>query len=175
LAKCALDTKHPNFLKTIDASDGELQAGLDELCKKLAKDHTQCNWFCQPMPGFPAFQNKIWKWDFAPENSQASTRKSWRLLAYVEDPNAPEPIPATAFLLYYKGDVSSFIPKELAKKLNEFIVGKKLDRKVEDDDRFRRYTDSGVTRSLCCSCFALIAETSDPDALATAEENHLCP
>jgi hypothetical protein len=125
------------------------------------------------MPGFPDYQNKVWKWDFGPSGERSSTRKGWRLIAYVPEPNAPEPIPARAFLCYDKDEEPKGNPaKFLADTLKEFLSAT---RKIEPTpDRFRRQPlADGKFVSLCYECFEQIFTESDDEA-GLAESAHEC-
>jgi hypothetical protein len=127
------------------------------------------------MKGFPAYQNKIWKWDFAPTGDRSATRKGWRLFAYVPDPDAPEPIPAKAFFIYDKSEVleNKNYPKFLAARLREFLsvtIPKEI-----SEDRFRHQTDQeGRIISLCCDCFETIAISTNQLEIDSLEANHDC-
>jgi hypothetical protein len=176
LAKCALDLTDPKFVIVGDASDSDLQAGLKELQLKLAnQDHKLSGFFNHPMPGFPEYQNKIWKWDFAPAGASSSTRKGWRLLAYVPNPKSPEPIPARAFLCYDKDQQPKGNPAQfLAEKLKVFLV-KVVVKPLATEDRFRRqHLSDGKLVSMCYECFHQIF-SDDDDAADIAESTHECP
>jgi hypothetical protein len=174
LAKCALDLTDPNFIIVGDASDGDLRAGLEELQLKLAQDHKLSSFFNHPLPGFPEFQNKVWKWDFSPAGDSSSTRKGWRLLAYVPDPKSAEPIPARAFLCYDKdqqpkGNPAKFVAKQLKAFLSQVV------RIEATADRFRRQNISGhKVISTCYECFEQIISDDDETA-DIAESAHECP
>jgi hypothetical protein len=129
---------------------------------------------CQPMKGFPAFQNKIWKWDFAPAGDSSGTRKGWRLFAYVPDPNAPEPIPAQAFICYDKDQEPKGNPaKNLAGVLRDFLSSAIAIQPTPD--RFRRQTlaDERII-SICYECYENIFTTNNDEA-EIAESTHECP
>jgi hypothetical protein len=174
LARCALSISHPNFA-AICPTDPELISGLNVLCNHVAKDHKLCNWVNHPMPGYPEYQNRIWKWDYRPDPSDRSaTRKGWRLFAYVADPTAAEPIPAVAFLCYDKAhDPGGNYPKFIIGKLRKFLAGVKV---AKPEERFKRQTDpDGRTRSLCLSCFASVCVSADRCEIEAAETAHCCP
>ena len=174
MAKCRLDIDDPKFVVLGNAADTELKAGLQELQQKVLDDHRLSGFFSHPMPGFPQFQNKIWKWEFAPSGDRSSTRKGWRLLAYVENPDAAEPVSARAFVCYDKaqqpkGNPATFVAERLKEYLSEV-------RRIEaTPDRFRRQdlADGGVV-SICYECFETIhcADHADADVL---EAGHDCP
>jgi hypothetical protein len=173
LAKCTLDTTDPKFRILGNAGDADIQAGLDELRSNLAKDHKLCHFFSQPMKKFPAYQNKIWKWDFAPTGDRSSTRKGWRLFAYVSNPHGPEPILARAFVCYDKnqepkGNPTKFLADVLKKFLAEAI-------KIEKTEiRFRRQIHpDGRVISICYECCELIFSSDDNEA-DFAEDTHAC-
>jgi hypothetical protein len=171
LARCKLDLDHPKFRRSVGA-DTSLQAGLKELQKKVARDHRLSVWVSQPMPGFPQFHGKIWKWDFGPEGSYSSTRKGWRLLAHVPDPKAPEPIRAVAFLCYPKSATAGYNPKEINGILKDFLAA--IIEHTEEE-RFRHQGEpDGKTRSLCYTCFETVVVSDSPEEIAAAEEQHHC-
>ena len=174
MARCRLDVKHPKFLKSIGGEPGSaLQLGLDELVKKLLRDHKLSNWFNHPMA--PHSTQVIWKWDFAPEGAHSSTRKSWRLYAHVSDPQAPEPIPATAFLLHPRGETPKGNPaKWVADALKQFLSSTvEID---SEEDKFKRSTDAdGKIRSICYVCFDSVAVSYALADIEVAESTHECP
>lgn len=174
MAKCRLDLGDPGFVIDGDAADTDLQAGLKELKDKLAKDHKLSGFFTQPMKGFPDYQNKVWKWDFAPSGESSSTRKGWRLFAFVPDPNAPEPILARAFLCYDKDQEPKENPaKYLAKSLRKFLC--RVIKVQVVPDRFRRQINGdGRIISLCYECFEVIFSGSEEEA-DSVESTHECP
>lgn len=155
MAKCKLeiDISDPKLVILGDASDADLQSGLEELQGKLADEHTLSHFFNHPMPGFPDFQNKVWKWDFAPSGDTSSTRKGWRLLAFVPEPNGSEPIIARAFLCYDKdrGPKKNH-EKFVAKTLKKYLV--EVERRIEaTPERFRRQDlKDGKVVSMCYEC-----------------------
>lgn len=171
MARCRLDISHPKF-RALVGDDADLQAGLEELRGKVAKDRALSNFFIQPMPRFPDYQNKIWKWDFAPEGLKSSTRKGWRLFAYVPDPKASEPIPATSFFVYARSESPGGNPaKELAKALRKFLADTAT---PADDQRFRRQTENENIRSLCLACYETVIVSSVISEVDAAELNHQC-
>jgi hypothetical protein len=174
LAKCKLNTSDPKFVILGDASDADLQSGLEELQRKLATEHTLSHFVNHPMPGFPDFQNKVWKWDFAPGGDTSSTRKGWRLLAFVPEPNGPEPILARAFLCHDKDEGpkknhAKFIAKALKKYLAE------IDKRIEaTPERFRRQDlPDGTIISLCYECGEALFSPDHAEA-DLLESTHEC-
>jgi hypothetical protein len=127
------------------------------------------------MPRFPQYQNKIWKWDFRPQGERSSTRKGWRLYAYVPDPKAQEPILAIAFLCYDKSDTpKGDHVKYLAGVLKKFLA--EVIRVENEDERFKRQTDSdGTIISLCLNCWLTVAMSAEIADIETAEDTHECP
>jgi hypothetical protein len=173
LAKCTLDSSDPKFTILGNASDADLQNGLSELRATLAKDHKLSHFVCQPMKKFPAYQNKIWKWDFAPSGDRSSTRKGWRLFAYVPNPQAREPILARAFVCWDKSEEPKGNPaKFLAGVLKKFLAETIEIQKTED--RFRRQTHpDGRIISLCHECCEVVFSIDDSEA-DLAEDTHEC-
>jgi hypothetical protein len=171
LAKCQLEIDHPNFRF---ANAQPVVAGLKKLCHLVARDHKLSGWVPHPMPGWKQFQNRIWKWDFRPDGERSSTRKGWRVYAWVPDASAPEPIPAFAFLCYDKdetprGDHTKFLAGELKKFLADL-------RSPEiDEPRFRHQVNgAGDTVSICTDCYGLVIISQDEIAIAEAENSHQC-
>ena len=126
------------------------------------------------MKHFPDYQGRVWKWDFAPSGDKSSTRKGWRLYAYVPDPKAPEPIPARAFLCYDKsdapkGDYAKYLAGILKKFLSTIVVV------AATEDRFRRQplTD-GTIVCTCYTCFEQVIVATEEEA-ATLDSTHNCP
>jgi hypothetical protein len=171
LAKCKLNIDHPNFERSESQS---LISGLHDLISLVLGDHKLSGWVNHPMPGFPAYQNKIWKWDFRPEGDRASTRKGWRLYAFVPNYQQVEPVEAIAFLCYDKdetpkGDHIKFLAKALAKFLSNAT---KADVK---EPPFKRQTEStGEIISLCWECWAMVFRSFDEQEVISAEANHRC-
>jgi hypothetical protein len=127
------------------------------------------------MKGYPEYQNKIWKWDFGPEGSTSATRKGWRLYAYVPNPKAAEPIPATAFFCYPKTEDPGGNPaKTIAARLKQFLV--QTAEKAEAIEKFKHQSDGrGSMISLCLICFQTVAQSADPVEIDAAELAHECP
>jgi hypothetical protein len=173
LSKCTLDLGHPNFRVIGDASDAALQSGLAELKQKVAKEHKITGFFAQPMPKHPAYQNKIWQWDFAPTGDTSGTRKGWRLYAYIAEPKSPEPIPATAFVCWDKknapkGDYVKYLAGILKKFSTETIRPKAI------EDRFHHQLHpDGRFISVCYQCGTPIFSASFEDS-EIAESVHEC-
>lgn len=162
MARCKLDLNDPKFTVLGNASDDDLKSGLNELRDKVAKEHKQSGFYPQPMPKYPLYQNKIWVWDFAPEGDKSSTRKGWRLFAFVKDNRASEPIPATAFLCFDK----QYVPKDgyykyLANALKKFLTATVVIR-VEEDQFHDRIDSQGRTFSTCDRCWTpVMSENAD--------------
>jgi len=170
LARCNLNIDHFKFRDQV-GNDANLRSGLEQLRDKVAKDHKLSGWFPQPMSGIPEFKDKIWKWQWAPENDHSATRKGWRLMAYVPDPATAEPIPATAFLVYDKGATEVISPKNIAKLLRKFLQAINVDVRPEKMHR-RPHGDDNV-ELICMSCYArLIVASADADL---TEDIHECP
>ena len=178
MARCSLDTSKPKFRKLIArylAAHPSLQGGLDELTDKVSKDYDLCNRVNHPMPAYPQYQGKVWKWDFKPQGiEQSSTRKGWRLFAYVPDPKASGTVPAVAFLCYPKKDEPAGNPaKWVADALKAFLV----EEVIRDNPtaRFRRTIDSdGRTHSLCLNCCEHVFMSDVPAEIEAAEASHVC-
>lgn len=174
MARCTLDIDNPKFRASIKGRDADIDAGLIELCDKVARDHKLSTWVNHMMPGYPPFQNRIWKWDFAPDGDKSSTRKGWRVYGYVENPEGPEPYRVTAFLLYAKpgpkGDHVSYVAD---------VLKKFLERTFEiqaQEEKFRRQILSdGTHLSLCYECYEKIGPYAEFAELEAFEDTHECP
>lgn len=175
MAKCKLDLDHPKFVKAYRkqiTNDVAFKAGLYRLKDLVSRDHKLSGWFNQPMPKFPQHQNHIWKWDFAPEGDRSATRKGWRLMAYVHDPDAFEPINAVAFLVYDKGVQAVVPPKDLSKILKDFL-SETVDIQ-DEEDKFRRQIDGdGQIISLCLGC-GESERSIDETGIDLFEDTHQC-
>lgn len=175
MSKCKLDVSHPNFRSIGGASGPSFDAGIKELQDKVARDHRLSNFFPQPMPGYPQYEKKVWKWDFEPSGNKSYTRKGWRLFAYVSDPNDSEPIVAQAFLAYDKSDQPTGNPaKYLAHTLKEFLASTgKVEAKT---DKFRRMPGpNGQTVSMCNDCFETIFSPNEAETeIAEARHEGIC-
>lgn len=176
MAKCKLeiDINDSKVVIQGDASPAEIQSGIEELQGKLASDHKLSHFVNHPMPGFSDFQNKVWKWDFAPSGDTSSTRKGWRLLAFVPEPNGSEPIIARGFLCYDKdrGPKKNH-EKFVAEALKKYLV--EVERRIEaTPERFRRQDlANGKVVSLCLECGEPLSSDNHAEA-DDAEAGHEC-
>jgi len=173
LARCKLDISNQKF-RALIGNDADLESGLNELRDKVAQDHRLSGWFNQTMSGkqYVQYQNKIWKWDFAPAGDTSSTRKGWRLFAYVENPNGPEPILATPFFFHPKpgpkGKPAEYVAEALKRFLSLVVVR-------AEEEKFRRQTHTdGRIISLCYVCCDVLF-SSDAAEADIAEDTHDCP
>jgi hypothetical protein len=174
LSKCKLDLIHPKFRVAGNASDKDLQSGLDALSKLIAQDHLLSGFTPMRMKRHPEHQNRVWRWDFRPAGETSSTRGGWRLYAYRFDLAEQEPVTATAFLCYDKdeaptGDYVKFLVKELKRFLAETAS-------VEaEEDRFRRQDlPDGTTISMCYGCGETAARSADLAEVELGESTHEC-
>jgi hypothetical protein len=175
LAKCKLDLNHPKFRIIGHASEPDLNAGLEALRELISRDHALSGWFNQPMRRFPEHQNRVWVWDFRPAGETSSTRKGWRVYAYRFDLNAPEPIPASAFVCFDKDEAPKIeYAKFLAKELKRFLAVTFVAQEVESKFRHQTLPD-GATISLCFACGETAAMSDDPAEIELAENTHECP
>jgi hypothetical protein len=108
------------------------------------------------MGGYPAYQNKVWKWDFAPGSVHTSTRPVWRLFAYVQD-STSEPILAIPFLVHPRSQMPGGNPADyVAEALKKFLT-ENIEIKAEED-RFKHQTMAdGSVRSMCYTCWETVA------------------
>jgi hypothetical protein len=174
LARCELELDNPKFVQSIGGdADGNLLKGLKELNSKIANNHRLSGWFNHPMPGYPQYQNKIWKWDFAPEGDSSSTRKGWRLFAYVEHPDGPEPISAVPFLVYEKPGPKGNPAKHAADALKAFLRIT-VRHKVEEAKCRRQYDGDNIIL-LCNTCFEVLIVSADVQEVDIIEDTHECP
>ena len=172
MARCNLHLDHPKCQTIGNASQSDLEQGLDKLRDKVAQDHKITGFFVQPMPKYPAYQNKIWQWDFAPEGDSSGTRKGWRVYAYIPNYREPEPITATAFLVFDKqfapkGDYVKYLAGVLKKFLAETVV-------IEaEEDQFRDQVDQeGMIISHCHNCWDMVVRSSDREEVEVAKGVH---
>jgi hypothetical protein len=171
LAKCKLDIDEPKLHIIGNAEDADFQNGLKSLRDKLANDHTLSNWFPHPMPGFPAYKDKVWKWDFKPTGERSSTRPGWRLLAYVPNPKGAEPILARPFLCWDKskapkGNQEKFLAEALKKFLSATV------KIAPEEETFRHQVDGqGKTIALCQLCWDRV-ESADVEELELLKATH---
>ena len=172
MAQCKLDLSHPKFRIIGNASDADLQSGLSTLQSKVAKDHTLSGFWPQPMPKYPDYQNKIWQWDFSPEGDRSSTRKGWRLYAYIPDPAAAEPIHAIAFVCWDKKNApKGDYVKYLAGILKQFLATT-IEIVMEDDQFIDRKNGAGQTVSTCDRCWDQVIISDDHDEIEVHKAAH---
>jgi hypothetical protein len=173
LARCRLVIDDKIFLD-IYQLDSDARSGLEELRDKVAKDHILSTFFNQPMPGYPDYQNKIWKWDFAPKNTSGATRKGWRLFAKIELPADPAKLViAVPFLVFDRSEAPTGNPakyvSEALKKYAEHVFSKD-----EPDAKFRHQVASGKILSLCLHCFATVLHSDSVEEIEAAELAQNC-
>jgi hypothetical protein len=174
LSKCKLDLSHPKFRVAGNASEKDLQSGLDTLSKLIAQNHLLSGFTPMRMKRYPEHQNRVWRWDFRPAGETSSTRGGWRLYAYRFDLDEAEPVTATAFLCYDKdeaptGDYVKFLVRELKRFLAETAHVEAV------EDKFRRQPlPDGTTISLCYGCGETAGRSADIADLEIAESTHEC-
>jgi hypothetical protein len=159
-----------------NASENNLQEGLVVLRDKVAKDHNISMWFSHPMTGFPEYYNKVWEWDFKPTGERSSTRPGWRLLAYVAEPDGPEPIIAIPFICWDKSEApKKNQQKFIAKALKKFL-SKTVEIVVEEDVFVHRVVGEGMNIAVCQLCWDRV-ESMDMDELDILKAAHKesCP
>jgi hypothetical protein len=125
------------------------------------------------MPRHPEYANRVWKWDFQPDQSaHSSTRPCWRIYGLVENPKDKQVL-ATAFLAYPKSETPrGDHTKMLVEALRLFLRANSFQE--QEEERFRRQVDGIKTVSLCLLCCEMVIVTSDPEVLAAAEAAHAC-
>ncbi len=180
MPKCSLNLAHPKFKKLIEKhSQGRpnFQRVLEALGTSVLKDRKLCGWVNHPMPGFPQYQNRVWKWDFeADEGAQSTGRKGWRLFALAHgDGVSDHPMPADAFFCYDKSQEPSGNPVTwIVKELKRFLTDEST-VPCSTEERFRRVLQGdGNTRSLCMTCCETVAVTGEEPELSLAETLHVC-
>jgi hypothetical protein len=158
------------------SSDSEIADGLKTLCALVLRDRKLSSWVNHPMPGYPNYHNRIWKWDFKPDNSgHSSTRKGWRLFAFVPDLLMSDPIPATAFFCYDKQNEPAGNPPSWISAVLQKFLAEESPAPTTEDEKFRRQLQpDGFTRSLCHTCYATVAVTADLQECKAAEDAHQC-
>ncbi len=176
MSKCTLHIDEPKLVRHGNASESDLRNGLIALRDKLAKDHDQSMWFNHPMTGFPEFHNKVWEWDFKPTGDRSYGRPGWRLLAYVPNPQGPEPILARPFICWDKSQAPRknqqvFIANALKKFLTATIAI------CAEEDTFRYHVDGrGVNVAVCQLCWDN-EQSADLEELEVLKATHKqnCP
>jgi hypothetical protein len=171
LAKCTLDIDEPKITFQGNASEEALKEGLATLRNRIAENHKLSNWFNHPMTGFPDYYNKVWEWDFKPTGERSSTRPGWRVLAYIPNPNGPEPILARPFIAWDKSEAPKknqqvFIADALKKFLAETI-------KIGVEEEVFHHTVDGQGRhiAMCLKCWEHV-EAFELDELDLLKDSH---
>lgn len=176
LAKSILDLNHPYFEKFLPRNDPQFTEGLERAKRLIEADHTACHWVVQPMGSkYPQCQNKIWKYDWAPVGAHCSTRKSWRLIAIIPEPEVI-PYHIIAATVYAKGDKDQLSLKQLAAIFASVTALSSLpDKTQESGKNFRRVSNGdGRIRSLCGDCGESVSVSSDENELEHGENCHQC-
>lgn len=145
-------------------------SGLEKLRSKVARERSLSHWVCQPMPGIPELQGKIWKWDFAPDGDRSSTRPGWRAFALVHNPDGPGPIRATIFWIYPKPEPKGNAVQHINEALRRFLAGTVAP--AEASERFKRQTSDGEHRSTCLRCCETVAVSRVLEEIELAEAGH---
>lgn len=176
MAQCTLDLDHPFFQSAIAVFENDLEfhEGLRIVKDKIEAEHKSCNHVVQPMPGHTDCQNKIWKYDWAPAGARSSTRKSWRMVVVVPEPDA-RPLRLIAAAFYSKNQASQLTTKQLLQIFAGIMAGAKGETPDQIIERFKRVTRAdGQTASICVDCGETwIAETME--ILDCIEAQHACP
>ena len=171
MSKCTLDIDEPDLVIIGKASESNLREGLAALRDKVAGNHKLSMWFPHPMPGYPEYTNKVWEWDFKPTGERSSTRPGWRLLAYIPNPNGPEPILARPFVCWDKSEA----PKKNQEKFVASALKKFLSAKIKveaEEDPFRYTVDGeGKNIAVCQICWERV-EAADLEELELLKEAH---
>jgi hypothetical protein len=174
LAQCTLVVDDRLVVRS-NVTPENLKAGLEKLQRELIKNHKASNFWHFSMKKFPAYVDKVWRWDFAPAGDKASTRLSWRLFAYVPDYRDHEP-KAYPFVCWNKDDEpkGNYIPF-LAKVLKAFLT-ERVVIQVEENIFTDRVDSDGITHSMCELCWEHL-ESADLDELDILKSSHKenCP
>ena len=181
MGRCALHVSHPKFKKLVDKytqGHPDFYKSLDALCALVMKDYKLSGWVNHPMPGYPDYQGRVWKWDFKPGAIDSSgTRKGWRIYALAAHATpATHPTPATAFFVYDKDDEPPGNPaKWIAQALRSFLAEEAATEPVPEE-AFRHFPhDDGKTISLCLKCCATVFVSGIEAEIEMAEATHKCP
>jgi len=174
LAKCKLVLDHPKFQKIGNTAEADIQAGLEELRDKVARDHRLSGFFPHQMKKFTQYQNKIWEWDFAPTGDNTRTRKGWRLFAYVHDHKSAEPVEAIAFLCWDKSEAPSGDNIQLLAEALKKFLSKTIDIKMAENNFKQQIAPDGTIISLCIECYERY-ESMDAAEIEALEGTHDCP
>lgn len=180
MARCALNVSHPKFKKLVDKqlkNHPDFYKCLDNFVRLVFKDYKLSGWVLHPMPGFPQYQNRVWKWDFKPGAiDQSGTRKGWRLyaLAASSKPGA-HPTPADAFFCYDKddqpkGDSAKWLAEQLRNFLREDAVPV-----LPPEELFRHFVQSGQMVSVCLNCYVTVFVSESEAEIDMAQKSHQCP
>lgn len=171
MSKCTLDIDEPKLVIHGKASESNLGQGLAALRDKVAINHKLSMWFNHPMPGFPDYEGKVWEWDFKPTGEHGSTRPGWRLLAYIPNPQGPEPILARPFVCWDKSEA----PRKNQQKFISGALKKFLSATVRispEEEVFRSTVDGqGKNIAVCQICWERV-ESVDLDELDILKDAH---
>jgi hypothetical protein len=177
MAACTLDLSRPCFaasLASLGESDEVKKQALDDFKAKVERDHRCCHRVVQKFYGnkkFAHLHDKIWKYDWG--ESSASSRKAWRMVVVVPEPNI-EPYNLIAAAVYTKSVSEQLSFRELAAI---FDAAKATAAPASDDPKgnFRRVPNGdGKTRSICCLCYTHVAVTEHELEMDAAENQHRC-
>lgn len=177
MARCTLDLNHPIFQRAISRWEDDLgfHEGLRRAAAKIEAEHTSCGMVIQPMPKRPECQNKIWKYDWAPEGQSGGTRKTWRMIVIVPDPSN-QPYHLVAAAIYQKSSTDQLSAKQLAAILAS-ITTPIRDQELHKPEKFRRVMkniDPMLWISICADCGEAVGESALGDELDVGEASHDC-
>jgi hypothetical protein len=132
LPKCTVDSDScatfQKNLKQLRKKYHRVDQDLADAVVAIEADYASaCNAFCMPMPGFPEYQRRVYKYDWRSTDIGKHPRECFRLVGVFLD--APSTSPKLTLLLaYYKGDRANVIPKDVAAEI------KALKASLEQED-----------------------------------------
>lgn len=179
MAACTLDLSRSCFIASLAGlpEDGKDEA-IKAFKKKVEENHACCHRVVQRFYGnqkYTHLHGKIWKYDWG--ESSASSRKAWRMVVIVPDPDT-QPYTLIAAAVYTKSVAEQLSFAELAAIFDNATKALPVapDATPPKGD-FRRVSnggDDGKMRSICGSCYAHVAVSEHEHELDSAEEQHRC-
>lgn len=121
MPKCIVDTTSSRTfqknLKLLKKKYPKVESDLRAAIVEVQADYSRaCNAFCVPMPNQPAYQRRVFKYDWKSTDIGKHPRECFRLIcAFIDEPSDGSTM--YALLAYYKGDRSNILPKEIASEV----------------------------------------------------------
>lgn len=179
MAACTLDLSRPCFiasLASIPETDEVKKEALDAFREKVEKDHRCCHHVVQKFWGnkkYTHLHGKIWKYDWG--ESSASSRKAWRMVVVVPEPDI-QPYNLIGAAVYMKSIADQLSAKELAAIFGNATKAEEAPKDIPKGEFHRVPNGDGKIRSICGSCYCdpPVAVTEDIAELDKAEAAHRC-